>query len=148
MDSATDCLRDELQRSLDATFSSAGCPYDKVAVLILYWLEDDFLSPCANEAQKVVDLFSRDFQYETEIFPIPSLNSQNLLEQRVVNFKCANDSESSLLIVYYSGHGDPDVDRGKAVWAAYVYVYIPFQGNLLLIQKLILNPGKQREGQH
>jgi hypothetical protein len=113
-----DSLKNELQRTLDGAFPFTGCPYDRVVVLILYWLEDDFRPSCAEEAQKVLDLFSKDFHYETEIFQIPSYNSQNLLEQAVVNFKCANDSDSSLLIVYYTGHGDPDEARGKAVWAA------------------------------
>lgn len=121
MASETESLRETLQNSLEGAFNTGACPYDKVTVLVLYWAEDDFSPSCAEEAKKVVDLFRTDFQYEVQIFPIPTRNSRNLLEQAVVNFKCVNDSESSLLIIFYSGHADPDEKRGKAVWAAYVY---------------------------
>jgi hypothetical protein len=91
-------------------------------VLIIYWLEDDFTPPCAKEAEKIVELFKHNFQYETQVFPVPSINAQSALEQRVSTFKYHNEPknylESTLLIVYYSGHGDPDLARGKAVWAA------------------------------
>jgi len=117
-----DSLRDQLQHRLDGAFPSSRCPYDKVAALILYWLDDDFNPSCAKEAEKVVELFKKDFQYETQVFPIPSLNAQSALEQTVSTFKYHNEPksylESNLLIVYYSGHGDPDIDREKAVWAA------------------------------
>ncbi|KAI9779801.1 MAG: hypothetical protein M1816_003337 [Peltula sp. TS41687] len=121
MASETDSLQDTLQTSLEGAFNTGACPYDKVAALVLYWAEDDFNPSCAEEAKKVVDLFRTDLQYEVQIFPIPMINSRNLLEQAVVNFKCINDGESSLLIIYYSGHADPDEKRGKAVWAAKQY---------------------------
>src|SRR5947207_2738207 len=122
MANETDILRETFQKSLEGAFNTGACPYDKVAALILYWAEDDFNPSCAEEAKKVIDLFRTDFQYEVQIFPIPMSNSRNLLEQAVVNFKCVNDSESNLLIIYYSGHADPDEKRDKAVWAAYVYI--------------------------
>jgi hypothetical protein len=122
MDPGTDSLKNKLQRRLDGAFPSAQCPYDRVAVLVLYWLEDDFTQPCAKEAEKVVDIFKNNFKYETQIFPIPSTNAQSALEQTISAFKYRNEPtnhlESTLLIVYYSGHGDPDLKSGKAVWAA------------------------------
>jgi hypothetical protein len=115
-------LQNELQKNLDRVFDGASgdrvCPYGRAAVLVLYWAEDDFNPPCEVEAKSVVDVFRREFHYSVQVFPIPMMNSRNLLEQAVVNFKCHNDGEDCLLIVYYSGHADPDEIRGKAIWAA------------------------------
>lgn len=122
MDSEADALKEKLQRRLDGSFPSARCPYDRVAVLVLYWLEDDFAHPCAKEAEKVVNMFKNSFGYDTQTFPIPTKNAQSALEQTITSFKYHNEPidhlESALLIVYYSGHGDPDLKSGKAVWAA------------------------------
>jgi hypothetical protein len=122
MELEADALKEKLQRRLDGAFPSAQCPYDRVAVLVLYWLEDDFTHPCAKEAKTVVDMFKNHLGYETQIFPIPTKNAQSALEQTIATFKYHNEPtenlESALLIVYYSGHGDPDLKSGKAVWAA------------------------------
>lgn len=146
MASEIDSLQDTLQASLEGAFNTGACPYDKVAALVLYWAEDDFNPSCAEEAKKVVDLFRTDLQYEVQTFPIPMSNSRNLLEQAVVNFKCINDGESSLLIIYYSGHADPDEKRGKAVWAAYVKCLQHksfFYRRLSMVQETIWTPNSR-----
>lgn len=120
MSAPIDRLRVELQHKLTGAFSSRLYPYSQAAVLILYWDEDDFRPSCREEAQKVSHMFRVDFHYDTTVFQIPSVRPQHLLEQAVITFKCANDGDSSLLIVYYTGHGDPDESRNKAVWAACV----------------------------
>ena len=114
----TEDLREHFDQTLSGAFPTRGFPYRKAAILILYWAEDDFQPPCEKEADEVRKLFSRKFQYDTVVFPIPSDNSRNALEKAVVDFKFANDAENNLMIIYYSGHGDPDKLRGKAVWAA------------------------------
>jgi hypothetical protein len=108
----------QLQSSLENAFPGIASPYQQVSALILYWMEDDFNPSCAKESRQVVEIFENDFYYKVEVFPIPTFNSWNLLQQAVVNFKCSNDGHSNLLIVYYSGHADSDQQRGKAVWAA------------------------------
>jgi hypothetical protein len=111
-------LRQGLQRDLDKTFLHGDGVYDSVAVLILYWEKDDFTFSCAKEAEQVQQLFEVDLRYHTESFRIPLVNSYNKLEHRISTFKSVHDSESALLIIYYSGHGDPDDRRSKAVWTA------------------------------
>ena len=111
-------LRQGLQWNLDKTFLHGDGVYDSAAVLILCWEKDDFEFSCADEAEQVQQLFAVDLRYHTESFRIPLVNSYNELEHRISTFKKVHDSESALLIVYYSGHGDPDDQRGKAVWTA------------------------------
>ena len=111
-------LTDELQQDLSGAFPTSGFPYTQAAVLALHWVEDDFQPPCEGEVREIQELFSQKFFYKTVTFQIPSTNSRNALEKAVVDFKFANDLENGLMIVYYSGHGDPDTERGKAVWAA------------------------------
>jgi hypothetical protein len=113
-----DGLKEEFQRNLAGAIPSRCYPYSKVAVLLLYWAEDDFQPSCKDEASSIRELFRTRFSYDTVTFEIPLKNSYNALEKAVVDFKWPNDSESSLMIIYYSGHGDPDEVRGKAVWAA------------------------------
>lgn len=114
----SDNLLEQLQGDLSLSFPKRGFPYNRVSALILYWTEDDFQPPCEEEAREIRDLFCDDFGYETIVFTIPSQNSRNALEKAVVDFKYTYDDPSNLMIVYYSGHGDPDDQRAKAVWAA------------------------------
>jgi hypothetical protein len=111
-------LKEHFQQAVSGAFPTRRFPYEKAAVLILYWAEDDFQPPCEGEAREVRNLFSHKFRYDTEVFRIPTENSRNALEKAVVDFKYDYDASASLMIVYYSGHGDPDDVRGKAVWAA------------------------------
>ena len=113
-----DDLKEEFQKDLAGVIPYRHYPYSKVAVLLLYWAEEDFQPSCKDEAGSIRELFKTRFLYNTMTFEIPSKNSYNALEKAVVDFKWPNDSESSLMIIYYSGHGDPDEVRGKAVWAA------------------------------
>ena len=115
---STSDLKEQFQHSLSGAFPTPGFPYAKAAVLVLHWAEDDFQPPCEAEAREIQELFSHKLFYDTVLFRIPSQNSRNALEKAVVDFKFTNDTSSSLMIIYYSGHGDPDIRRGKAVWAA------------------------------
>ncbi|KAK3361027.1 hypothetical protein B0T24DRAFT_643367 [Lasiosphaeria ovina] len=118
-----DSMKAELQQSFAKAFGRASHPYDRVGVLVLCWAEDDFTISCQTEAQRIIDVFQAEYRYEVHQFFIPVQNSrasQNALEQAVVGFKREYDvdGEANLMIVYYTGHADPDERRGKAVWAA------------------------------
>jgi hypothetical protein len=118
-----DVLTSGLQQNLTKVFRSKSSPYDRVGVLVLCWAEDDFPISCRAEALKIADVMGNGYRFEVETFLIPVENSraaQNSLEEAVVGFKRKYDvdGEANLMIVYYSGHADPDERRGKAVWAA------------------------------
>ncbi|KAK0719308.1 hypothetical protein B0H67DRAFT_642672 [Lasiosphaeris hirsuta] len=120
---AVGALAAGLQQSLTKAFGSKSSPYDRVGVLVLCWAEDDFPISCRAEALKVANILESGYCYEVETFLIPVQNSrasQNALEAAVVGFKQRYDmdGEANLMIVYYSGHADPDEHRGKAVWTA------------------------------
>lgn len=122
-DGTVDAWAAGLQRSLARAFSDSPSQYDRVGVLVLCWAEDDFAISCKIEAQRIVDLLKKRFRYEVETCLIPAENSRaarNALEETVVRFKRRYDvdGEANLMIVYYTGHADPDERRGKAVWAA------------------------------
>lgn len=112
-----------LQRSLTRAFSDSPSQYDRVGVLVICWAEDDFATSCRTEAQRIVNVLGNRYRYEVETCLIPTENSRaarNTLEEAVVRFKREYDvdGEANLMIVYYTGHADPDERRGKAVWAA------------------------------
>jgi hypothetical protein len=85
-----------------------GKPHRKAAVLMVSWAEelDDL-----NTAQEVNDLesvFKEDFHY-TVVKELlagdkpPTVQFSKFLSDFVLNY----DSESTLLIIYYAGHGTP-----------------------------------------
>lgn len=122
-ESSVDALATGLQRSLARAFSDGPSQYDRVGVLVLCWAEDDFAIPCRAEVQRIVHVLENGYRYEVETFLIPAENSRasrNALEEAVVRFKRKYDVdwETNLMLVYYTGHADPDERRGKAVWAA------------------------------
>ena len=76
-------------------------------------------------------MFQDVFNYDVEIFAIPSVSSQLRLDNFISQVLLKIEDEArktsllSLLIIYYGGHGDRNDDRHKgeerrSVWAAYV----------------------------
>jgi hypothetical protein len=120
MEVGAQVLASRLQGALSRALAHNRQPYDRVGVLVIYWAEDDFPISCAEEAGKVIDVLRNEYHYEVKSFAIPLRNCRNELEKAVVDFKVQFDdeSQSNLMIVYYSGHADSDEKRGKAVWAA------------------------------
>ena len=99
--------------------------YDSVQVLITYWAVSD--NPgYQEEAIKVATLFEEDLGYPVEIFAIPNNAKCHLrLDQAINKLLDIPESQQTLLIVYYGGHGDPDDHQYDAkggeqlsVWAA------------------------------
>ena len=118
LDAATDpgLLADELSQSLQSGFLHSG-EYDSVNVLLVYWEDDDL--GCLEEINAVKLFFEDVLQYNVHIRPIPTMRSQAALQSDLSQFVLLYGSTvQSLLIIYYAGHGDPSLDRKRAVWAA------------------------------
>ncbi|KAL9101314.1 MAG: hypothetical protein Q9187_009259, partial [Circinaria calcarea] len=55
--------------------------------------------------------------FQTEKFSIPTLNSERMLQDRLIDFERAHREGSNLLIIYYGGHGQFNL-QGNSVWRA------------------------------
>lgn len=110
-------LKAELSTELGHYQSSRAKYYHAVTVLMLLWQEDDL--GCLAEAQQFFALLHSHFGYQVQMFFIPSDRSEASLGRAVTEFLFKYASCGNLVLLYYTGHGDPDLggDR-QAVWAA------------------------------
>lgn len=115
LDTATDphLLADELSRSLQRGFRHSG-EYESVNVLLVYWEDDDL--GCLEEINAFKSLFVHGWHYDVHMVSIPTERSQAALQSDLSQFVLLYGSTvQSLLVIYYAGHGDPSIDRKRAV---------------------------------
>lgn len=114
--------KDRLNETLVERFSRPAGEYKTVAVLVLAWEKSD-LAGIEQEVKEIGELFAKTFLFPVKAFRIPEQQSFRRLGARILQFIADHDSPSSLLIVYYGGHGDRNDDsssneRRESVWAA------------------------------
>jgi hypothetical protein len=121
VESASELFRNDFTRSLGGYFPAGSQYYTHVNTLLLYWEEDDL--GCQKEVKKLKDLLEQHFRYAVYTFVIPTRRSQALLQREISKFVLEHSLESTLTIIYYSGHGDPDDETDerlrKLILAAY-----------------------------
>ncbi|KAL9117550.1 MAG: hypothetical protein Q9187_005912 [Circinaria calcarea] len=89
-------------------------PYQNVAVLLISWADELDDLQCDEEVKKLQKVFQRKYNYTVSRLVI----GREKAPQHQVNFKMAQflldqDGQSSLLIVYYAGHGMPGNTPGQ-----------------------------------
>jgi hypothetical protein len=119
--STSELFRNDFTKSLGSYFPTSSQYYTHVNTLLLYWEEDDL--GCQVEVKKLKDLLEQHFRYAVYTYVIPTRRSQALLQREISKFVLEYSLESTLTIVYYSGHGDPDDETDerlrKLILAAY-----------------------------
>ncbi|KAK3996012.1 hypothetical protein QBC44DRAFT_5269 [Cladorrhinum sp. PSN332] len=106
-----------LQDSASRAFPNRGPTqrYTKVHALMLHWKSDDlFVLPELEDLEKCL---REDYNYETDIFSIPSENSHLELMLKVGDLVKQYESEETLFVVYYGGHAKIDESR-MSTWCA------------------------------
>jgi hypothetical protein len=112
--------------SLDEQYSFVrNGDYEQVHVLLLRWESTD-LDGLVEEEASLAQLFTGDFNYAVERFPIPLEQSHVELVARLAQFMLKlGKKKPSLGVLYYGGHGDPNFDKDKgevdqiSVWASH-----------------------------
>ncbi|KAK4149836.1 hypothetical protein C8A00DRAFT_18537 [Chaetomidium leptoderma] len=107
-----------LQDSASRAFPNRGRAaqrYTKVQALLLHWKSDDlFVLPELEDLEKCL----RDhYNFETDIFSIPSENSHLELMLKIGDMVKQHESEDTLFVVYYGGHARIDESR-QSTWCA------------------------------
>ena len=110
-------LQAELTSELETYQPRRGGNYAAVTALMLVWEDDDL--GCIQEAKQLSIILQEKFHYEVCQFLIPSERPQPSLSRAISDFLYQYGSLGNLALIYYGGHGDPDLDGEKdAVWAA------------------------------
>ena len=92
--------------------------YKNVSVLLLQWETSD-MDGIDKEIDDLGELFTKTFHFSVKRFRIPEQQSFLSLETRIIQFIADEDSPSSLLIIYYIGDADPNLEGNReSVWAA------------------------------
>ena len=84
--------------------------YDKVEVLLLYWLDSDMGTNTNKEVDDLESVFVKDFGYHATRAHLNENSKKKLqveVNYEVANFVRKHDGPNTLLIVYYAGHGSP-----------------------------------------
>lgn len=95
----------------------------KVGVLLLSFEDDDL--GVAEEIEELHKVFEKDYGYKPEPWPIPKVDSQKELSNKLYDFRasyCHQGLEENdtlpLLIVYYAGHAaKPSRGEITCLWA-------------------------------
>jgi hypothetical protein len=109
----------QLQRAANAIFPGDQISrYTSVHVILLSWEDEDPQLPVSLEINALADVFSTLYRFEVEQWLIPSDNSHNKLQKKILQF-LGDDNVSHLKIVYYAGHGKL-TNHGTPAWTRYV----------------------------
>lgn len=111
-------LKNLLSSQLHNAFAS-NLGHESVRVALIYWEDDDL--KVRDEVEEFEDFLCKTFNYKSTLLPIPSERAQMTLTTNLSNFVYQyGASRQSLLVIFYAGHGDPNSNEKKAVWAACV----------------------------
>ena len=109
----------QLQRAANAIFPGDQISrYSEVHVILLSWEDEDPKLPVSLEIKALADVFSDLYGFEVEQWLIPSDNSHNRLQKKILKF-LGDDDAGHLKIVYYAGHGKL-TNHGTPAWTRYV----------------------------
>ncbi|KAL5315687.1 hypothetical protein ACEPPN_016557 [Leptodophora sp. 'Broadleaf-Isolate-01'] len=84
--------------------------YTRVSVLMIQWEDEDPRLPVSIEIEKLYDVFTKIYHFETEIWKIPDQGSHASTNRKILDF-IENDSKDHLRIIYYAGHGELTKNR-------------------------------------
>ncbi|KAI4254921.1 MAG: hypothetical protein LQ352_002818 [Teloschistes flavicans] len=106
--------------------------YTDVNVLLLRWAEDNL--DVITEVKKLEKIWRDRFNFTTEIWDIPSDDSEQTLVNKILQFR-RGISKTALVILYYAGHGGYEPHR--CMWYARNDPYSP-RLNWYNVQALLL----------
>jgi hypothetical protein len=111
-------IGEKLQKAADIAFpNTTHFRYSAVYALLIYWEDEDPKLPVSIEAAELHDVLKNIYNYDVEIWEIPSEGSHKKLNQKILDFvELGGDSKDDLKIVYYGGHGMLACNR-QAAWA-------------------------------
>jgi hypothetical protein len=92
-----------VHKAATRAFPNGNFHYKDVRVLLIRW-EFDALK-VQPELRELQSIFRDCYNFNTEVYHIPSHRSHFKLNQKILQFVDGFEDEENLLIVYYGGHG-------------------------------------------
>ena len=108
----------DLNIACEAICAPPSVDYDGVHALLMNWMDDDLGT--VAELIELDALLKEEFHYSTEIWKIPTKQTEFEVGQKLAQLTSQMAGKNRLLIVYYGGHGCFD-KNGRSIWQAYVY---------------------------
>ena len=105
----------DINTACEAICVPHSAEYDGVHALLMNWADDDLGTD--TELVDLDALFRETFHYSTEIWKIPSKQTEFAVGQKLAQITSQTAGENRLLIVYYGGHGCFDRDA-RSIWQA------------------------------
>ena len=106
-------MQAQLDQSAGRQPSRPESPYSNVDVLLLQWEDDDL--KVDGEIKELEHVFATACHFTTHRWSIPSIEPEDSLVRRCLQFK-RGKTENDLLILYYGGHARGDSQ--ECFWAA------------------------------
>ncbi|KAF5876582.1 putative glucose-methanol-choline oxidoreductase protein [Botrytis fragariae] len=115
-------LRDfgeKVQRAANAAYpNDQKIKYARVYALLILWEDEDPQLPVSLEVHELGVVLASIYNYDVQIYRIPSGGSHKKLNQKILDFvELGEDSKEDLKIVYYGGHGMLAQNR-QPCWAS------------------------------
>ncbi|KAF7876515.1 hypothetical protein EAF04_001605 [Stromatinia cepivora] len=109
---------EKLQKAANAAYpNDEQSKYSRVHALLLLWEDEDPLLPVSIEVHELGMVLASIYNFEIEIWCIPSTGSHKRLNRKILDFvEVGGDSKEDLKIVYYGGHGMLAQNR-QSCWA-------------------------------
>ena len=105
---------DKLQQAINEARPDMTNDYSKVSVLAVQWSNDNM--GISGLAANLMEVFSQKYRFKTQTYTIPAHDSNQqvrtssqvtrLLDTELQTWIRKEESEQSLLILYYSGHAE------------------------------------------
>ncbi|RDW91667.1 hypothetical protein BP5796_02832 [Coleophoma crateriformis] len=102
--SINDKLRNSWEESMKG-FGSTGTPKKKAAVLMISWHESIDDMDTSEEVEKLGSVFEKQFRYTVIKKELTRERPSHQINTYLSSFVMDYDDDSTLLIVYYAGHG-------------------------------------------
>lgn len=103
----------DLQNAIVKSTPSSAQSYKQVAVLAFHWANDDI--GIKDLEKDLLQVFHSVYNFHTESFEIPRLNSTLHCSNRLGSFSSKWAGEDTLRIYVYSGHAEP-ADAPSSRW--------------------------------
>ncbi|KAI0387297.1 hypothetical protein F5Y04DRAFT_274155 [Hypomontagnella monticulosa] len=117
----TEHFVERLNAAYEHRWKNRRIPYTNVSALLLCWEDDDL--NVREEVQDLHNVLKDTYQYQSEIWAIPSSRSCFAdLTQKVNSFVTMNDDEGKLFILYYGGHAHK-TGSSQPTWVSNRQVY-------------------------
>lgn len=127
-------FQDRANKAFQGSFPRRQTPrYSEVHALLLHWADDDL--GVIKEILTLKGVLEDHFRFDTNIWPIPSVDPLETLTTVVNEFKKQYAAKDHLMLIYYGGHSMRSSVPSECIWTWFVAFTSP-SGDRSLLYRL------------